>query len=399
MPRNARRRDPALRPKERLELDVKHIPFRVMCVIIALVTAALAFGSVINDFLTPPTGWQQVEPQNPQTPIYKEFALCYELGKSQLDARQEQKAVAALYGQALDQTYQALSNQPVEGCVNLYALNHQPGTALTVEDALYRAFQLVEQTASRQPYFGPLVSWYNSLFACTYDEEAALYDPARWEEAAEYAARIAGFAADPQAVRVECLPDGQLRLVVSQAYLDFARENELETFVDFGPLLNAFLCDAVADALAGQGHENGYVTSSDGFARALCDTQFGLNVIDWAQGQAVQQGTVVYQGPAALVSLRSFPVQESDQLRYYTYADGTVVGPYLDGEGRFHTASASLSAMSRQVGAAELALRAYAAFTGSDPAFPALEECSWVSVRQGEITLHGDDFQLVQPDS
>lgn len=387
MSREARRREPALRPKTRLEVSDSHLSIRVVCVVVAIVVAALAFGAVINGLLSAPAGWQQIEAVNSKTGIDQEFLLCYNLGQTEQDASVEKKAVAALYTQLLDGAYRVLSNTQQESEINLYTLNHQPNTALTVDPLLYGALQTLEESGSRLPYFAPLMTTYQNYFQNIYEDAGEQYEQFRRE--------IAAFAMDSDAVQVKLLPENTVRLEISPEYLDYARENEVEHFLDFGILLNAFLCDAVAQGLEEQGYVNGYVTSFDGYARSLCAEQLGLNVFDLVEGTAAQLGTVTYTGPGSLVSCRSFPILEQDSVNYFTCSDGTILAPYLNDQGQLHAAAASLSTFDQGTAAA-LALRTLAAYAGEDDTFAALDDLSWVSGANGQITLHGQAFQLAE---
>lgn len=389
MSRFARRSDPPNRSIQRVELTDGHLTLRLVLVVVLLLVAVLAFGAAVNQLLTAKSGWQEIDPTGSESGIAQEFVLFYYLDQ---DADREGKAVSALYGDTLERAYRALSNEELEGTVNLASLNRQPNTPLTVDPLLHAAFETVESSGCRLPYFAPLMGLYDSLFSCTYDQEAELFDPARSQPQAEFAAEIAAFAADPEAVRVECLPEGKLRLLVSPEYLAYAQENEVESLVDFGILRNAFLCDAVADALGEQGYDDGYISSFDGYSRVLCAEEFGLNVFDRVDGQTSQMGTVTYTGPAALVSCRSFPILEMDQRNYYVYSDGAVRPPYLNERGLLHAAAGSLSVLSRQESVAALALQVLPAFAGEEEAFPALSQLSWVSGRDGQLQLHGPDF-------
>lgn len=394
MSRNARRREPALRPKTKLELNEGHLSLRLLGVAVFIAIAATAFGIGLNGLLRTQTGWQQVEAAASKTGIAQEFALCYNIGQTEVDAKAELRGVSACYAETLDHAYKALANAPQEGYVNLSDLNAQPNTAIAVDPLLYAAFQAVENSGSRLPYFAPLLGQYWSLFACSNDQEAEYFDPDRSEEAAQFTAEVAGFAMDPEAVQVKLLPGNTLRLEVSPAYLDYARENELDSFVDLGLLLNAFICDAVADALTAGGYTNGYVTSFDGFTRALCNEEFGLNVFDLKDGSPAQLGTALYDGPGTVVSCRAFPVLDQDGVNYYTYSDGTVAAPYLNHRGRLHAACASLNTLSTEHAAGELALLTLAAYAGEDSSFPTLEDVSWVSGEDGQIHFHGDGFHF-----
>lgn len=393
MPRDFRRREPAIRPKQRVELSTEKLALRVMLLGIAILTASLAFTGVFNSLVAVPTGWQQITPANSETVSHQDFLLCYNIGQTDLSAKAEVKALSALYGEQMDHASRALDNAAQEGYVNLYNLNSQPNTAISVDPLLYAAFQTIEQTGSRMVYFAPLMESYHSLFSCGDDDTAAQFDPEKSGEMERFAQEIAAFALDAEAVQVRLLPENTLRLEVSPEYLDYARENELESFVDLGLLRNAFLCDAVADELERQGYVNGYLTSFDGFTRALCREEFGLNVFDFQEGQSLQVDTALYQGPCAVVSCRSFPILEMDQVNYYSYADGAVRAPYIGQDGRLRTACPSLNTLSRELSVAELAIPTLEAYAGSDPNFPSLDKFSWVSGINKQASYHGADFR------
>lgn len=394
MSRDARRKDPALQPKIKLELREGHYTLRLICVGVALLVAVLAFAAVLNSPNQVKPGWQQIMPQNSLTPAGQEFLLCYNLGQTEQKPAQELADLAACYTGLLDQGYRVLSNTEQTDCVNLRTLNQQPNTALAVDDILYDALKTWEASSSRLIYFAPLMDRYYSLFASTYDQEAEAFDPAYSQEAADFAREIAAFAADPEAIALKLLPQNTVRLEISPEYLAYAREHQVESFLDMGIALNAFLCDVVAEGLARAGFENGYVTSFDGYTRAMCTDEFALNVFDRVDGQARQLGTVLYHTPGAVVSCRAFPILEGDAGNYFTYSDGTVRAPYLNDRGELHCAAASLNTFSPTLGAGALALRTLAAYAGEDPAFAGLEDLSWAAGENQQIILHGDAFTL-----
>ncbi len=397
MSRYARRSDPPLRRPERIEVKEGNLPLRLIGMGIAILVAALAFTYGFTSLLGTDTGWQQVSPAGDKISIAQDFILSYEIGKTEQDAGAEMKGLSATYTEALKHSSQALSTQEFEDTANLYTLNTQPGQPVTVDPLLYEAFRTIEASGSRLPYLAPVFGQYANLFTSGYDEGAVEFDPDRSPEAAQYVAEIAAFAANPDQVQVKLLPDCRLILEVSPEYLTYAAENEITRFVDLGMLFNAFVCDAVADALAERGYTNGFLSSYDGFSRILCDQEFGLNVFDRVEGKPVQLAVARYTGPAAVVSCRSFPILEKDQMNYYTYSDGTVRGPYLNEAGLPRAASASLSVGAEQGKVAGLALRTLAAYAGEDPTFAALSDLSWVSAQNGEVKTNGALFQVEKP--
>ena len=121
-----------------------------------------------------------------------------------------------------------------------------------------------------------------------------------------------------------------MRLNVGKEYLAYARENELDTLLDFGFVKNAFVIDAVADALTDAGLTGAVLTSTDGFSRSLCQGSFGVNLLEATDSGYRQAAAAAYNGPRSVAALRAFPVDSGDALRFYTYEDGTICPPVLD---------------------------------------------------------------------
>lgn len=394
MSRYARRNDPPVRRKERVELDERGIPLRLLLVGIAILIAALAFSSAISNLLTVPGGWQEIEAANPKTGIAQQFVLNYNIGQAGMSANAELKSVSAVYTDALEDAYRVLSNVEVEHYTNLCTLNRHPNETLTVDEILYDALTRMEESGSRQLYYAPVWEQYQSLFGCSSDEEAEKFDPSRSPDVAAFALEIAKYAADPASVQVQLLGNQQVRLEVSPEYLAYAEENGVESFVDFGMLLNAFLCDAAADALAERGHTNGFVSSLNGFSRVLAQEEFGLNLLDRENGKPVSVGSAHYPGPATVVVFRSFQAQEQEADNYFTYSDGTVIAPYIGADAMPHSAASGLIAGAREGSAADLAIAAYSAFTSDSIAENLPGNVSFVIIQNGQYEIHGDLFQV-----
>lgn len=394
MSRNARRREPYVPGKERLEVSQEHMTLRLLGLGAALLVAALAFGYAINNMLQAPAGWQTVEAGSSKTGITQYFTLNYNFGAAGGNATKERKAVSAIYTQALDHAYRVLSSREDAQDAGLAALNASPNREITVDPLLYGALRTVEESGTRQLYFAPLREQYNSLFTADTDEAAAEWDPYLTESVGEYVRELAAYANDPAMIQVTLLPGNRVRLDVSEEYLAYAEENELTTFVDFGYLLNAFLCDAAADALAEKGYTGGIISSFDGYVRALCDEELAVSLYDLVDGKIVRTGEAVYHGPAALVVCRSFPLNPLEQLTYHCYADGSLRAPYIGRDGLLRTAASSLTALDRQGSAASLALKAAEAFAAETLDKKMLEGISYIVTDNGEIHTTGSDFTL-----
>lgn len=394
MSRYGRRREPYVPGKVQLEVSQEHMTLRLLGLGAALLVAALAFGYAINNMLQAPAGWQTVEVGSSKTGITQYFTLNYNFGAAGGNATKERKAVSAIYTQALDHAYLVLSSREDAQDAGLAALNASPNREITVDPLLYAALRTVEEAGSRQPYFAPLTEHYHNLLTADSDEAAAQWDPDLTESVGEYVRELAAYANDPAMIQVTLLPGNRVRLDVSEEYLAYAQENELTTFVDFGYLLNAFLCDAAADALVEQGYTNGILSSYDGYVRALCGDELAVSLYDLVDGKIVRTGEAIYHGPAALVVCRSFPLNPMDQSNYHCYADGTIRAPYVGRDGMLRAAASSLTALDRQGSAAALALKATEAFAGETLDEAMLEEISWIVTDHGQIRTAGSDFTL-----
>ena len=279
----------------------------------------------------------------------------------------------------MTQAEQQLS-QAGNNTVSLYTVSTNPNQTVTVEPILYRALERFCATGSRAIYYGPLYSRYYALFASQYDEAAAEYDPARSSDAGAFAAQIAAFAQNPDQIDLELLGENQVRLNVGKEYLAYARENELDTLLDFGFVKNAFVIDAVADALTDAGLTGAVLTSTDGFSRSLCQGSFGVNLLEATDSGYRQAAAAAYNGPRSVAALRAFPVDSSDALRFYTYEDGTVCPPVLDETTGLLTAANDNLVLFGDGSVGDLALQAMQALSHWD-----LEGLSCLYSRENEV--------------
>ena len=142
------------------------------------------------------------------------------------------------------------------------------------------------------------------------DVQLADFDPRLSPEVAREYREYAAFASDPQAVRVELLGEGRVRLFVSREYLEFARREGVECFIDFEWMRNAFIIDYLARELAAQGYTSGVLVSYDGFVRCLDGSGEGysLSVYDRSGEDVRAVALMGYQGPMSIAALRDYPV-------------------------------------------------------------------------------------------
>lgn len=369
MSRSARGREPRLKPVERIELSENNTTKRLVavCVLIVLAVGFFAYGA--SQLFSRKSGWTEIEPKiSDEMSCASEFVLQYDLGRSGSSATVEYKAIAALYGTALVDAYRTY--HPTElfsGSRNLASLNRHPNEVVELDEQLYAALTEATADENRLLYLAPIYEQYDAMFACEYDYEAENFDPAVNADVRAYVREALAFANDPDAVSLELLPEGKARLNVSEDYLRFAEENEITAYLDFFWMKNAFIADDIADALEEAGYTLGMLTSYDGYARCLGgEGSYSVNICDRVDGLTYPAAVMQSGGARAIVSLRSYPANERDELRFYTYADGAVRTPYVDpSDGLCRTALNDLTGYSKEHGCAAVTLALAKVYIGS----------------------------------
>lgn len=364
---------------EKIELSKEQTALRAVAAVVFLLIGVGALTYAVSQFFTTEPGWQTIQAGTSGGPTCgDEFVFLYEVGVSGRSARKEGQDLNELYTQACRTAFQLFHTEmSFEGVVNLKEINDRPNEALEVDPALYRAFEAVREAGDRNVYLGPVYARYGDLFDCGDDSQLADFDPRLSPEVAEEYAAVAAYAGDPASIDVELLGDNQIRLRVSEDYLAYARENGIQRFLDFGWMENAFIADYLADTMTENGFTNGAISSVDGFARCLDGggDRYGLNLMGLLEdGRAVQAGTMEYQGPMSLVSLRSFPAAEGDEARYYRLKNGEIRTLYLDpADGLCRGAADFLAVCAGDWSCAQLAMEAAPVFIAEDLDREALE--------------------------
>lgn len=364
---------------EKIELSQEKTALRAVAAVVFLLIGVGALTYAVSQFFTTEPGWQTIQAGTSGGPTCgDEFVFLYEVGVSGRSARKEGQDLNELYTQACRTAFQLFHTEmSFEGVVNLKEINDRPNEALEVDPALYRAFEAVREAGDRNVYLGPVYARYGDLFDCGDDSQLADFDPRLSPEVAEEYAAVSAYAGDPASIDVELLGDNQIRLRVSEDYLAYARENGIQRFLDFGWMENAFIADYLADTMTENGFTNGAISSVDGFARCLDGggDRYGLNLMGLLEdGRAVQAGTMEYQGPMSLVSLRSFPAAEGDEARYYRLKNGEIRTLYLDpADGLCRGAADFLAVCAGDWSCARLAMEAAPVFIAEDLDREALE--------------------------
>ena len=103
---------------------------------------------------------------------------------------------------------------------------------MTVDSALYSAFELIRDNGSRYPYLAPVYTEYKGLFSCENDSEAEEFDPMLNSEVRGFVDETLTYVNNPDAIDIELLGENKLRLNVSDEYADFASQNDIGEYLD-----------------------------------------------------------------------------------------------------------------------------------------------------------------------
>lgn len=369
------------------ELSDKNRTVRWVLVIILLVVAAVAVTVGLLSALRTPAGWQVVTASSTESNCSREFMLQYEYGAGDASPTAESKALERLYGKITEDAWKLFYiDAGPSDMVGMYEINQHPNEELTVDSGLYLALKQIVDNGSRVLYLAPVYSEYDQVFYSDNENDAMDCDPGQNEDQREYVLTLAEYAQDSQAVQLILSNNNKVMLQVSQEYLTFAKENEVEYLVDFGWMRNAFVADYIASALTENGFTNGYIASLDGFTRNLdCrGGKYSLNLFNRSEDGVELAGVINYTAPQSLLFLRSYPMNDLDSQRYFIFENGRIVTPFIDiADGQSKTATNNLVSYSDNLSCGQLALSVmpvYVTDTFSEEAVNGLTEQGIYSV-------------------
>ena len=356
-------------PITRVELSEKNKILRWIAVIALLVIGAVGITVGIMSLLNKDTGWQRVQITTQERSCSENFALMYNYSGSGAEATVVNNKLQTSYAEACVKAYQVFTpDEEIPGTGNVYSVNHNPNQVLTVDPLLYAAFEKMEEAPWL--YLGPAYAHYYHVIFNADDAWVDDLDPVVSREAKDYLETIAGFAADRDAVSLELLGDNRVILHVREDYLAFAAEEEIENFIDFGYLTNAFAIDYLAETLVNQELTAGYIVSSDGYTRNLDGAHtFSFNIFDRVENLVFPAAVMEYRGPVSLVFLKDYPTANSDSN--YRGREDRFLHLFADpADGVCRTSVENLVSYSYDAGCADVALAMLPSFVGSEFTVP-----------------------------
>ena len=385
-----------------IEVSQSHTRLRFALFIFFIVLGIVSLGIGMFSLLRQDTGWQTIELQSGEELLGGDIVLEYNIGQSGTAAMLEYREVSRIYTDTANRLYKLFDGTKYfADTTNLYSISKSPNQTLTLDGALYQALSLLCEKGGRSLYLAPVHAQYLSVMHSQDDYWAALQDPSKSEEVADYVDDLIGFVSNSAHIELSFLGENKVQLVVSDTYLAFAQENGIDAFLDFGWYKNAFLVDGIAQALTEEGHTLGVVASYDGFTRNLdaSGQSYSLNLYSRQGNEISLPARFSYTGAATLVSLRDYVLSTNDEHRIYIYEDGTSVTLYLDdADGRAKVAAHELVALSKSQSCAEVALSiapGYIAQSLDTSALQALQSQGITSVYFIDGTAQSTDPALV----
>lgn len=331
---------------------------RLVTVIALIALAVAAFTYAIGKLVTAESGYREVECTANATNCSSEFIFTYNLGVSGMSPTAELKAVTNLYNERAMFYYRVFHpTQEFDGMKNVASLNTHPNETLTVPAELYASLEKAAADGERNIYLAPFFAYYETLFASSYDEDAATWDPARNAELKAEYEKTLSFVSDPSHAELTFGGENKVTLKVSDAYLAYAKEVGITTFIDFFWMKNAFIADLFASDLIAGGYVYGSIASRDGYVRNLDESsaEYAFDFFDLRDSAITHSGKLVYKGKAALCSFHSFILDDVDKLYTYYYSNGDVVTRYVSPENALTDGQGSaMLVYSRDMGCVDL---------------------------------------------
>ncbi len=368
MRKNTRRNyDPPLPPVKKIQVSDKHRKPKLILIVVLLALGLTLIVTSVVGMLKVEPGWITVQVStSPQESCNGDFLFQYYLGAGDRAANLERQQLTQLYADATKTAFEIFhEGQLFDGVNNVCYLNQHVNEAVQVPQVLYDAFALLEEHENRALFAAPLYREHIALCLSDLDAVAQNYDPTKNAQQQEYFTEVLAFTNDELAVSLELLGDNQVKLCVSDAYLQFAQTHEITEFINFYWMKNAFIADYLAETLVAAGYTNGIISSFDGFSRNLdvSAQNYRMNLFDRVGEDVYVAGALEYSGATAFVSLHSYPMSELAVQQYYTWSDGSVTSCHIDpADGRNKTAANDLLGYSKALGCAEILLELFPAY-------------------------------------
>ena len=211
---------PRVRPVQKIELDEKNIPLRLLLVGLCIAIAVACIGWGMSKLLSTEAGWKVIEVDCETVNCSQDFILNYDFTDDGQSATVRQRQLVSLYSDACEKAHWLFTtDEAAKDFGNMFAVNQAVNQTVSVDPVLYEAFELLKQKGSRELYLAPVYAVYDDLIVSESDVMAAEFDPEQNPEMDAYVAKIAEFAGNPNMIDLELLGDHQVRLKVSSSFI------------------------------------------------------------------------------------------------------------------------------------------------------------------------------------
>ncbi len=363
--RTVREKKVYIKPVQKIELDESNVKLRIFAVVAMILIAATAFGFGISMLVKGNTEWVNAECIMSDANCSGDFQFGFFA-----TGRRMKTSVEAQYSKACVDAYAIFSaKERVTDVNNLWKLNNEPNVPVVLAEELYEALLKVYESGTPYYYLGPIFNEYEALCLSESDEEAAGFDPLRNEEERNFHERVVGFVGSGHDIELKFLGNNTVELDVSEEYAAFREENGRFPYIDLGWMKNAFVTDYIAKKLQDSGlNIVGILDCNDGFRHYFADGEVEIknnsketylynNIKEIGSGKVV----LYHDTPS------EDPVSDRERIRYYRYADGTVIHPYVSWpKGTLQNGCGSASCSSDVLDCAEIMLKTVDMYIAGD---------------------------------
>ncbi len=298
---------------KRIELNDNHVKLRII-ILIALIPIAIAgFSIFFINLFSKKSGFEEINVSSSTAdPVSDdELTFYYNLGKSGNSPTDDFKKVTESYSRHLDYAYKSLNKyKEVDEYKNLYYLNRHPNETMKVSTLLYDSLKKVYDTDPKILYLGPITTLYENYIKNGNDGSNPTNPSVK-----QYIDSIVNYIKSD--ISIDFLNDYNIKLNVSDNYLNILDELSVNDILDFSYLRNAFILDYVSTQLISDGFKYGNIQSYDGYYINLDDTyNYKYDVYDIIDRKLISTCYVDFMGKYNIVNYRNFAINNMDYSRF-----------------------------------------------------------------------------------
>jgi hypothetical protein len=243
------------------------------------------------------------------------------------------------YSRSLERFYKLLdAENEYEGYINLATLNAHPGETMQVSDELFfvltDALEKTEQNQGYSLFDGALYAEWRML---RYLEDPSAFDPLNDPEMGERLALIAEATrrGAPCALRII---DAEQRIIsfdIPADYSAFLANMEITAPpLHLNLLHDAYLVQLVADEMAAQGFDDGYLYTDSGLSLMLNRDDRMYTLYGCIDETVIKAGDVIAPPRTVFCQMTAFPLSENNYGYYTIEANGRTQyrHPWFDGQ-------------------------------------------------------------------